>query len=240
MNVVRIVFRKRVLAGLFCTALAACAVGYALAPHEISVVFDQKIAEGYRSSIRKCAEKSFLQSQLVDMVMADMQNKCPSVAALDVRYTSSLVAHVMVKASVPIVRIASLTGIHKEYVVCATGELIEKKYFSEAALAGLPVLYIAGTDYEEKKTDPECRACAREMDSALFEEFTVTWHSKSEIILRSNSSKERMVLIADSTTVHDEEKRVYARRILHIHSDRYKNGIKVDMRLRDSLVCSAL
>jgi len=219
-------------------ALAACVVGYALAPHEVRVVCDQKIAEGYRESIKHCAQESFLQAAGVYAVLDRVQKKCPAVAALDVRYHSSLVANVAVKAYVPRVCIASSTGVHKEYVVCISGELIEKKYFSDAALSGLPIFYIAGADYEEKKADPECITCAHELDSALFDDYSVTWHSKSEIILRSTMP--RMVLIADVSTIHDEEKRVYARRILKAHNDRYKQGIKVDMRLRDSLVCSPL
>ena len=224
--------------GFFCAALAACAVGYALAPHEIHVFFDQKIAEGYKASVKSCAEQSFLKSIGIRSVLERIQKKCPAVAALEARYQSSLIALVMVKSYVPRVCIASSSGVHKEYVVSTTGEVIEKKYFSEAALSGLPVFYIAGTDYDEKRIDSECITCARELDSTLFEDYSVTWYSKSEIIVRSVTP--RMVLIADVSTIHDEEKRVYARRILQAHNDRYKNGIKVDMRLRDSLVCSPL
>ncbi len=238
MNIVRVMFRKSVLAGIFCTALAVCVVGYALAPHEVHVFFDQKIAEGYRESLKLSAQKNFLQAATVHTVLEKVQKKCPAVAALDIRYHSSLVADVTMKAYVPRVCIASSTGGHKEYVVDTTGKLIEKKYFNEAALAGLPVFYVAGAEYEERKADPECVACARELDSALFDDYTVTWYSKSEIIVRSSTP--RMMLIADVSTIHEEEKRMYARRILQAHNDRYKHGIKVDMRLRDSLVCSPL
>lgn len=238
MNIVRVIFRKRVLAGLFCIALVGCALAYALAPHEVRPFFDQKIGELYRDSIRKTVEQSFLQAAGVHAVLSTLQKKCPAIASLDVRFRSSLIADVTVKAYSPWVCIASSSGAHKEYVVCKTGELIEKKYFSETALSGLPVFYIAGAEYEEKKEDPQCKACAREIDTALFERFTITWYSKSEIILQS--SHPRMLLIADVASVHDEEKRIYAERIFRSQSDRYKYGIKVDMRLRDSLVCSPL
>ncbi|MBA3751766.1 hypothetical protein H0X06_03140 [Candidatus Dependentiae bacterium] len=238
MNIVRIIFRKQTMMSLFCTALVGCAVGYALAPHEAHVIFDQKISEECRLSNEKIIESGFMRSVGAAGLLARLKKECPAVAALDIRYTSSLIAHITVKSFKPQVCIASSSGLKKEYILCNSGELIEKKFFSEAALAGLPVFFIAGTEYEEKKVDPELLASVHEISSSLFEDFIITWHSKSEIILQGRAS--RILLIADVVALHDEEKRTYVRRIIEAQSGRYKNGIKVDMRLRDSLVCSPL
>lgn len=185
-------------------------------------------------SLKKVLEQAPLSSAV--LMRSELQKECPAISTVSIERKASGVAQVVIKASVPQVKIVSNFAGFKEYCLCADGVIVEKKYFSSQIVEGMAVITVDGLDFEEKIQQPALAECALQLKTGIFAEFDVIWRSKSEILLRSAE----LLIIADDVTVHDQERMGYVKRILAADGHKYKNGMKADIRLRDSLVCSAL
>lgn len=238
MNILRIALNTRALI-IFCfLAASAGGVRYALTPWQVFVFCDQKLPPDIQRLIKIEAEQSSLRSLGAQGFCETLQKQFPSVRSVSIAYKGSLAAQVMVKAHVPRVCLISTMTCQKEYVLCKGGLVIERKFFNELVTEGMPTVRIEGSDFEQKTSDPDLIACALELKGSLFEEYTVTWRTKVEILLQSRLCNS--ILIADTVTVHDKDRLEYVDRIFQSDPERYKVGIKADIRLRDEVICSPL
>ena len=78
--------------------------------------------------------------------------------------------------------------------------------------------------------------CALELEE-FFDDYTITWKSKVDV--RAQSKIIHCLIIADALTIHEKERFGFVDRIFASDADRYKNGIKADIRLRDEIICSS-
>ena len=234
MNIVRTVFNKKALTALFVLGGSYGGMRYALSSERVFGIYDQRLDLDVQRSLKKVLEQAPLSSAAV--MRSELQKECPAVAAVSIERKASGVAQVLVKASVPQVKLVSSFAGFKEYCLCSDGVIVEKKYFAQQVVEGMAVITIDGSDFEEKIQHPALIDCALQLKTAIFAEFDVIWRSKSEILLRSAE----LLIIADDVTVHDQERMGYVKRILAADGNKYKNGMKADIRLRDSLVCSDL
>lgn len=238
MNILRIALNTRAVI-IFCfLAASAGSVRYALTPWQVIVFCDQKLPLDIQRLIKLEAEQSSLRSIGAQGLCAALQKQFPSVHSVAISYKGSLAAQVTVKAHIPRVCFVSTRAGQKEYVLCKGGLVIERKFFNEAVTDGMPTVRIDGSDYEQKRMDPDLIACALELKGPLFDEFTITWRTKVEILLQSKLCNS--ILIADNVTVHDKERLEYVDRIFQSDPERYKVGIKADIRLREEVICSPL
>ena len=145
---------------------------------------------------------------------------------------------------IPLVCISSSLPGTKEYILCksrtdsASALQIDKALWSPEALGGLPLIIIEGPEFDQTRLLPEFVECAFEMKSTIFDQYSVTWRSKTEVVLQSLT--ESIILMADSATVHDEERLNYVQSIYKADKESYKDGMKADIRLRDSVICAPL
>ena len=243
MNIVRVVFNKNFLATALLFVSSLGAVRYALSPTQFMVVCDQRLASDVQAAIKKFVTQAPLNLQSADSLCKELQKLYPAVRAVSVAYKSSLRAHVQVQAYVPSISISSSLPGNKEYILCKDDKperaiVIEKKYFNEQVTSSMPTVVIEGADYEEKRLQPECIECMRDLKSDLLEEYLVIWRSKSEIIVQYREVP--ITLIADIATIHESEKRNAVKRIFTSDAERYKDGMQADIRLRDSVICAPL
>lgn len=243
MNIVRIIFNKKLIVPLIVVGGAVGAVHYSLSPSQALIICDQGISPDVREAVEKYIKKPPLRLPSAQAILKDLQAIWPVVKSVSIAYKSSSQAQVTVNAHKPHLRICSSESGNKEYVLCKTDQpeqvcVIEKKYFSTCITEGMPTVYIEGADFEERRQQPECIDCLKDLKSDVVDEFTITWRSKSEISMQSRRLP--MTLIADAVTIHEIERLNAVRRIYENEHERYADGIKADVRLHDSVICSPL
>ncbi len=208
-----------------------------LTPWKVYVYCDQRLHPELQKAIVQLVERMAVRSVGADALCADLQKEYPLVSLVSIAYKGSLSAIVSVKTHMPWVCVAAAVPGQKEYVLCKAGLIIEKKYFNELALQGVPAVTIEAKDFMQAITDPDLLSCILELKRAIFDDYSITWKSKVEIILRSKALN--IEVIADTITVHESERFDYVDRIFNSDSDRYKNGMKADIRLKDEIICSS-
>lgn len=266
MTIVRKLFHKNIVIGGLILIGGLWGIRSALSPLSIDVLCDQKIAPATRTEIRALLAQRSVWSLGARGVLKELEAMYKMVSSVSIRTTSSRHAILRVKAKNPLLIIASVQPNHQEYVLCVppamlpagyrkkvsaeqsttsspvtkTPEitLIEKRYFSEEALAGLPIFLVDGSDFNGAIHHAELLECARDIDNAVFDEYRVTWKAKSEIIL--HNMRAPCVIIADIASIQDKERLSAVKRIYEAEQITYKDGIKADIRLRESIVCSQL
>lgn len=248
MTLVRRLFHKHLVMGLIMAVCGLWAVHSALAPLQVDVYCDQKIASETRTLIRTLLAQRPIKSLGASGVLKELQPLFPVVKGVVIQTNAARKALVTVTAHTPQVLLASTQAQQQEYALCkevSQGKkaaqdgpiiLIEKKYFSDAALHELPRLIVDTVPFADALQNGELLSCVRDMDSALFDEFTITWKGTSEILLRSKVMP--MLIVADVVAIHDKERLSAVRRIYSAEKDSYTQGIKADIRLRESIVCS--
>jgi hypothetical protein len=224
------------------------AIHSALAPQQVEVFCDQKIAPETRTLLRTLLVQRPVKSLGASGILKELQQLFPVVRGVTIQTNAARKALVTITSHHPQVLIASVQAQQLEYALCkdvSQGKkvaqdwpiiLIEKKYFSDAALHELPRFIVDTVPFADALHNAELLSCVRDMDSALFDEFIITWKATSEIVLRSKTMP--MLIIADVVAIHDKERLSAAKRIYNAEKDSYKNGIKADIRLRESIVCS--
>lgn len=238
MTIVRKLFHKNIVLGGLILIGGLWGIRSALTPVSIDVLCDQRIAPATRAEIRALLAQRSVWTLGARGVLKELEAVYSVVHSVLLRSTSSRHAQVSIKAKQPRLIIASVQPNNLEYVLCGELVLIEKRYFSDAALAGLPIFLVEGAHFNDEIKHLELLACARDIDSAVFDEYRVTWKAKSEIILQS--MKELCVIIADVVSIRDKERLSAVKRIYAAEKNTYNNGIKADIRLRESIVCSQL
>ncbi len=235
MNIVRLLGNKKVLTTIFGIALCAVGIQFSLAPKYIEVSCDKRWAPEYHQALKKRIERLAIRtigaSRLRDTLIEDY----PCIKDVTFTYKSTLDAHVILTGWRPLVVVRSSMLGNKEYVVCEKGQVLEKTYFTPEALQGMPTITIIGADFEAKRRTAEFVETASTLKSDLFDRYSITWDSKTNIILRDTENK--VTVTADITSIHDPARYAYIERI-HSTEKRYKRGIKADIRLKDSIVCA--
>ncbi len=234
----------------FCFFILASVAGLRclLTPVHISVLCDQKIPFEMQKELKMRIERTALRSVGITHLCAELQKTYPCIQALSIVYKGSLDAVVHVKAYVPWVCLVSALPGNREFMVCKNTDaqtvsalkvpVIEKKYINEQALQGMPTLVIESKEYMQSIANSDLIKCACDLRRNIFDEYTIRWRSKVEIILQCK--RWNIIIIADAQTVHDAEKFVYVDRIFNADLDRYKNGMKADIRLKDEIICCPL
>lgn len=250
MTLVRKLFHKHLIIGLIIAFGGLWSIHSALTPLYLDIHCDQKIDPETRSVIRTLLSQHAGKRIGAQKILQELNLLFPFVHSVTIQTNSARKTLIAVHAHVPQVIIASLQTNNPEYALCkgarkAKGDdkspdvlLIEKKYFSEAALHGLPVFLIDGAQYAEAVQHAELITCVTDLDPVVFDEYKVTWRAKSEIIMQSKALP--CIIIADVASIHDKERLSAVRRIYEAEKEMYKNGIKADIRLRESIVCSQL
>ena len=231
MNFAKIIVNEKVLGLVFGLALVAALLRSALTPTQYTIFCDQHFPVVLEKAVKQEVAQAVVRSVAASELCKLLQEKYPLVRSVTLAYKGSRAVQVMIKAYSPSVCIAPVTAGEREYVICSKGNVIEKKYFKSSVLEGLPVFFVEGADYERKRIDPALINCARDLKRSVYDEFKVSWRSKTEILLQSIDGKS--ILIADITTVGDTQRHAYIAQIVRSDPDRYENGIKADMRLRD-------
>lgn len=235
MNIARVLGRKHVLTSLACLALSAIGIQFALTPKRIVVHPDARwsttIKKALKQTIEKKPVRTFGATQLRDSLIQEY----PSLKDVEIRYSGSLEAVVRLTGWNPLILLCSSLPGNKVYVVCEKGLVLEKNTFTTESLSGLPTIMVEGTDFEEKRTAEELIDMAVQLSPTLFDIYDVIWESKTTIRIKD---KVRPILItADFASIHDAERFAYVQRI-YDSEKQYTKGMKADIRLKDSLVCS--
>ena len=238
MNIIRLLWNKKMFAlGMVMAGLCSGA-RFALIPKRVHVWCDYKIALDVQKDLKTYLEKVPLRLLGARGVCEELRQVFPVVASLSISYQASLTAQVNIEAVKPrILFISSLPG-KMDYVVCANGIVIEKRYFREEVLVGIPTVLLAGADYEHKRSDKVIIDCVLLLKRDVYEQYAITWRSKDEVILQSRLSNS--ILIADSVTIHEIERLKYAERIAEVDKEYFKKGMRADLRLGDAIVCAPL
>ncbi len=236
MNVVRLLGRKKLWMALLLIGAPVVAIRYALTPARIRVLCDQRFSQDVQLAIKRSVETTSLQLYRARGISEFLKKEYPCIERVSISYYSSSDADVIIKAFQPFLRITSSAPGNKEYLLTQEGQLIEKGIMSEHAYENIPVVVIEGNDYEQKRTDSKCIACLLALKNDIFEDYRVTWRSKTDILLQSRLAP--ILIIADTVAVHDKSRLTAVERIFTSDNERYEQGMRADIRLPDSIVCA--
>ncbi len=235
MNIVRLLGRKTVLTTIAAGALSIIAIQFALTPQQISVVCDARWSADVQKIIKTTIEKASLRSDGINQLKQSLLADVPCLKDLVVTYSASLKATVRAVGWKPLVQIQSSLPGNKEYVACEKGNVFEKRYFSGPVLKRLPRVTIVGGDFEETRHLNKFIEMVLHMPPELYEQYTVFWHSETNICVRDK--EKRLGITADITSVHEKERYTYVQRIF-ASEKKYHYGMKADIRYKDSIVCT--
>ncbi len=242
MNIVRWIGRKHVLTVITLIALSAVGIQLALTPKRIRVRPDIRWSTPIQETLKKIIKAQALRTIGARGLRESLVTDFPCLQDVAIRYNSSLIATVSLSSWQPrIVLCSSLPG-NKVYVVCEKGIVLDKNYFSVEAVQGLPNIVIEGADFEDKRKAPELIEMALTIDPEVVEQHDITWHNKTNISLRN--TEHPIVITADHVSIHYQKRYSDIMNIFETELEeksslrKYRRGMKVDMRLKDSLICS--
>ncbi len=217
------------------SALFIIGMQYTLTPHHIVVSQDHRWSPDYQNRLRKKIEKLAIRTIGATRLRDDLVKEFPFVKEVTFAYKSSLEATAYLSGWNPLVLVRSTLAGNREYIVCEKGTVLGKRYFTQKALQGIPVLTIEGDDFEEKRRQPELIDTTLNLKQSLFDDYIITWHSKTDILLEHREKP--IIVTADIESVHDQDRYAYIHRIFDTEK-KYRRGIKADIRLKDSIVCA--
>lgn len=235
MNIVRLLGKKSVISSLVGCTLGVLGIHYALTPHSVILKSDHRWASAVHQALKEKIESLSLRTYGIKQLKRDCAGEYPCLKDITIMYSSSFRATVHLIGWRPIVLIQSSGPTTKEYVVCESNVILSKEFFNAETLHALPVITIVGGDFEEKRVEPEFINMALNLHPSMFENYIISWHSKTQICFED--TRNPITIIADSLSVHDRERYEYVQRI-YSSEEKYKNGMKADIRLKDSLVCT--
>ncbi len=237
MNIVRLLGNKKVLSTIIGITLSIVAMQFALTPQHIHVIPDPRWSAEYHRSLTKRIERLSIRTIGASRLRDDLQKEYPCVKDLTLTYKSTREGTVKLSSWRPLVLLCSSLMGNKEYLVCETGQILERHYFTNEALQGIPTLVIEGSDFESKRQMPELIDMALKLKSDLFEKYSITWHAKTNITLHDKDKK--VIITADILSIHDQDRYAYIEKIYSTEKQ-YRHGMKADIRLKDSLVCAPI
>ncbi|MBA3954401.1 hypothetical protein H0X48_03735 [Candidatus Dependentiae bacterium] len=230
--------------------LGLCAVGTAgaygvkrlLRPCTLTITFDICIATESRTALKNSITPEVLIKQRASGLQQELAKLFPALRALSIAYDASGRARVAIKAYTPLLQVISHKPQDntKGYCIASNGKLVPSVLFKPEALAGLPALYVvsygvldACIGSIEKELLP---LLSTSIVASLFNNYTVTWHSKNKLTLVSYTHP-KVTIIADCSALKTK-KLGYAERIYK--SMQKEGAITVDIRLGDFIVCAHL
>lgn len=237
MTIVRMLGNKKFLTLCIATAFTIIATQSAFTPQKNKIFSDSRWAVVTRTLLKKELEHFPIRSHGAQGLHTMFEKEYPCVKAITIAYRSNLEASVTLIGYRPHLILRSIQPGTKEYILCEKGQILERTDFTAEALEGIPTLLIAGDSFEEKRKSNELIDMAMRLSSTLFDKYTITWHSKTDIILRS--SEKNITIVSDISSIHDEARYNYIERIFS-SEERYHRGMKADIRPKDSLVCAPL
>jgi hypothetical protein len=227
----RVLHYSHYVLGLVLCIAGAWTIYSFLLPSEYRVICDSAFAYEVQERIRALAVHKNASELYIQL-----KKEIPLVSAVSIAYRGSRQALVSVKAEQPRLLIEPLAHeIAPSYVVTASGNLIEKRFFNEEILEYMPVVRKETAALEQLK-NPQICASLLAIRPEVFENYAILWRSKNEIILYSTRYHD-LTLIADNSSIHQKEKFAYAESIYERRHEQYEKGIKIDIRLRGSVVC---
>lgn len=235
MNIVRFLGKKSVITTTVGSVLGIIGIHCALTPHQVSVQSDHRWSLETHQALRKKIEPLSLRTTGIARLKSDLSRAYPCLKDIVITYSSSLEATVKLIGWRPIVLIGSFLPGSKEYVVVEGGLMLDKEFFSGDTLQNLPKLIVVGGDFEVKRHEPEFINLALNLHPTMFDDYTISWHSKTHISFEDK--KNPITIVADSLSVHDRQRYEYVQRIF-ASEEKYNRGMKADIRLKDSLVCA--
>ena len=237
MNIVRVLGRKSVISTFVGCTLSAIALLFALTPRTLIIMGDPRWPVELQKNITRQVEQLSVRTIGIRQLSSDLQKDYPCLKEVTITYSSRLEATVTLRGWRPLVVVQSSVPGTGEYLICEQGHILSKNFFNQAAVSGLPTLIIQGSTFEEKLHSPELINTVLAMRTELFARYAITWESKTNITLRH---KEKPILImADSSSVLENNRFIYVQRIYAVEK-KYENGMRVDIRLKDSLACAPL
>lgn len=234
MHGTRALFTTKVLSICFGMIALAGMIRFALTPSSVRIFCDQRLPLDAQNAIEQIVKQSPIRMRGVSGLCMELQQEYPSVHSVAISYKGSARAHVFVQAEKPWTLITvEMKSSTSQFVVCDSGKVIEKKYFNEVLLDGLPLITVVN-----KELDANITRCARTIRRTLFNDFSLTWVSAIE--LRVMCKHAPLVILADDITVHEQERFADVMRIFEAEKDTYAHGMKADIRLKDQIICSPL
>ncbi len=237
MNIVRLLGNKKVLSTIFGTTLCVVGIQRALTPQSLDISCDPRWTAEHQKSLKKYLETISIRTIGATRLRNDLQTTYPFIKDITIAYESALRAKVTLIGWRPRVLVQSSHVGNKDYVLCETGYTLEKYHFAPAALQGVPTFIVEGTDFEAKRIVPECIDTALRLTNKHYETYTIVWQTKTTILLHDKEKK--ITILADINSIHDHDRFTYVERI-YSHEENYKQGMKADIRLKDSIVCSPI
>jgi hypothetical protein len=201
-----------------------------LFPQHVSVICDNVIAHDVQSHIQEVVRTYVMQSVSASRVYTELKKEMPLLASLYISYKASLSAFVHIKAEFP--RIC----IGESYILTDAAHIVEKRFFNSDVIASLPCIHLAHGASVHHFKNPHSGTSLLALAPSMFEHYTITWRSKNEVFLHSKKHT-HLTLVADITSIHKKDKLLYAEHIYKRNEENYKKGIRIDIRLKDSLVC---
>lgn len=237
MNIVRFLGNKKVLSILGGIGLLIVGMQRAFTPQSLTISCDPRWAQEYQRAVKKELADSSIRIIGAHRLRNSLQETYPCIKEVTITYDSLYRAHVTLTGWRPQVCVQSSELGNKNYILCAKGQVLEKQYFSYEALQGVPTITVEGPDFEKEHQAPEFIDTMLRLTNKHFDTYTIIWRSKTEILLFDKEKK--ITIFADIYSIHEQDRFAYIERI-YAQEESYKNGMKADIRLKDSIVCAPI
>jgi hypothetical protein len=210
-----------------------------LKPLTTCIIFDTRIAKATQEALAAVINHLSLSigaQGLYDYLKKDF----PAIRSVSIAYKGSRVACITIKALAPFICLESLSDA-RWYVLTKDGILVNRDFFSLQALEGLNTVLLD----TNQSGSLELYTTVASLEPEILEQYSVTWHSPTEIILKACFANQmaQLIIVASTDSIIHRERIAYAERIYkskqHDHSKGVK-GIKVDIRFRGFMVCTSL
>jgi hypothetical protein len=235
MNIVRFLGNKKVLSILGGISLLTVGMQRAFTPQSLIIYCDPRWAQEFQRAVKKELEESSIRIIGADRIRNNLQETYPFVKEVTIAYDSLYRARITLQGWRPQVCIQSSQLGKKTYILCAKGKILDKQYFSYEALQGVPSVTLEGPDFEKEQKTKEFIDTMVQLTNKHFDTYNILWRSKTEILLFNKEKK--ITIFADIYSIHEQDRFAYIERI-YAQEEGYKNGMKADIRLKDSIVCS--
>jgi hypothetical protein len=209
----------------------------AFTPQSLTIHCDPRWPLSLQKSLVKDIESVSIRTTGAQALCALLQQDYPLVKDVAISYKSPYNAQVKLVGWLPHLLVRSSRPQVPDYVLCVEGRVFEKSCFSQESVEGLPTLLIEGQDFSTIRSSTEFLDTALKLPIDYFEQYTIVWRSKTEILLYNKEKK--IMIIADIHSIHEPMRFSYVERI-YAQEENYHTGMKADIRLKDSIVCAPL
>ncbi len=207
-----------------------------LKTEQIFLKIDSCVSEDCKSKIRANIESHMHGKHDINKLKENLSSIFLPIKAISIDYLASGQAYVKISSFKPYL---ILEDVNKYYLT-QNGLIVDQSFFDSFYDTLLNSIFVESLDelISSNKTR-DLTEFALSIDQNLLNEFSVTWRSKTEILLVSKKY-DKFHVLGDHLSLNKSNLLKHAEKIYLLKKHPLKMGLKVDIRFRDLIVSASL